>query len=64
MLEFSKGPHKKTISLSTLKRYLKKENYFHRPMLARGIKFKEFKEMRNIKEVLHGSESNLGYGKV
>ena len=62
MLEFLKVPHKNATSLSTLKRYVKKENYFCRPLLARRINFQEFKEMKNVKEALHGSESNLGYG--
>ena len=58
MLEFLKVHHKKTISLSTLKRYLKKMNCFRRPLLGRRIKFNEVKEI--AQEELYGSEANLG----
>ena len=62
MLEFLKVRHKKTISLSTLKRYLKKMNCFRRPLLRRRINFNEVKEI--VKEELYGSGSNLGYRRV
>ena len=58
MLEFLKVHHKKTISLSTLKRYLKKMNCFRRPLSGRRIKFNEVKEI--AQEELYGSEANLG----
>ena len=58
MLEFLKVHHKKTISLSTLKRYLKKMNCFRRPLLGRRINFNEVKEIKQ--EELHGSGANLG----
>ena len=62
MLEFLKVHHKKSISLSTLKRYLKKMNCFRRPLLGRIINFNEVKE--TVQEELYGSESNLGYRRV
>ena len=45
ILEFLKVHHKKTIGLSTLKRYLKKMNCFRRPLLGRRINFNEVKEI-------------------
>ena len=57
MLEFLKVHHKKTISLSTLKRYLKKMKCFRRPLLGRRI-VKEVKEI--VQEELYGSGANLG----
>ena len=39
MLEFLKVHHGKTISLSTLKRYMKKMNRFRRLLLGRRINF-------------------------
>ena len=62
MLEFLKVHHKKTISLSTLKRYLKKTNCFRRPLLGRRINFNEVKEI--VQEELYGSGANLGYRRV
>ena len=59
MLEFIKVHHKRTISLSTLKRYRKKMNCFRRPLLRRRISFNEVKEI--AQEELYGSGSNLGY---
>ena len=62
MLEFLKVHHKRTISLSTLKRYLKKMNCFRRPLFGRRINFNEVKEI--VQEELYGSGSNLGYRRV
>ena len=62
MLEFLKVHHKRTISLSTLKRYLKKVNCFRRPLLGRRTNFNEVKEI--VQEELYGSGSNLGYRRV
>ena len=62
MLEFLKVHHKKTISLSTLERHLKKMNCFRRALLGRRINFNEVKEI--VQEELHGSGSNLGYKRV
>ena len=57
MLEVLKVHHKKTISLSTLKRYLKKMNWFRRQLLGRRVNFKEVKEI--VQEELYGNGSNL-----
>ena len=54
--------HKNTISLSTLKRYLKKLNSFHRPLMGRRIIFYGAEEI--VQESLNGCGSNLSYGKV
>ena len=62
MLEFLKVHHKRTISLSTLKRYLKKMNCFRRPLFGRRINFNEAKEI--VQEELYGSRSILGYKRV
>ena len=59
MLEFLKVHHYKTISLSTLKRYLKKVDCFNRPLLERRITFNEVKEI--LQEALNGRGSNLVY---
>ena len=61
MLEFLKVHHKRTISLSTLKSYLKKMNCFCRPLLGR-INFNEVKEI--VQDELYGSGSNLRYRRV
>ena len=62
MLEFLKVHHEKTISLSPLKRRLKKMNCFRRPLLGRRINFNEVKEI--VQEGLYGSGFNLGYRRV
>ena len=61
ILEFLKVHHKRTISLSTLKSYLKKMNCFCRPLLGR-INFNEVKEI--VQDELYGSGSNLRYRRV
>ena len=62
ILEFLKVHHKKAISLSTLKRYLKKMKCFRRPLFGRRINFNEVKEI--AQEEFYGSGSNLGYRRV
>ena len=60
--EFLKVHHKRKISLSTLKHYLKKMNCFRRPLLGRRINFNEVKEI--VQDELHEGGSNLGYRRV
>ena len=58
MLEFLKVYHRKAISFSTHKRYLKKVIIFPRPLLGRRINANEVKEIAQKK--LYRSGSNLG----
>ena len=62
MLEVLKVHHKKTISLSILKHYLKKMNCFRQPLLGRRINSNEVKEI--VQEELYGGGANLGYRRV
>ena len=43
ILEYLKTYHGKTMSLSTLKRYFKNENYFHRSLHRRAATYDEVK---------------------
>ena len=62
ILEYLKIYHGKTLSLSTLKRYFKNENYFRQPLLGRRATYDEVKEV--VSEEIRGSGSNLGYRRV
>ena len=62
ILEYLKTCHGKTMSLSTLKRYFKSENYFRRPLHGRRATYDEVKEV--VSEEIRGSGSNLGYRRV
>ena len=62
ILEYLKTYHGKTMSLSTLKRYFKSENYFRRPLHGRRATYDEVKEV--VSEEIRGSGSNLGYRRV
>ena len=62
ILEFLKVHHKAKISLSTLKRTLKKLNYFRRPLPGKRASFDEVKEV--IREELYGSGTILGYRRL
>ena len=62
ILEYLKTYHGKTMSLSTLKRYFKNENYFRRPLLGRRATYDEVKEV--VSDEIRGSGSNLGYRRV
>ena len=62
ILEFLKVGHKAKISLSTLKRALKKLNCFRRPLPGKKANFDEVKEV--MREELYSTGSILGYGKL
>ena len=62
ILEFLKVHHKAKISLSTLKRTLKKLNCFRRPLPGKRADFDEVKEV--IGEELYGSGPILGYRRL
>ena len=62
ILGFLKVHQKAKISLSTLKRTLKKLNCFHRPLPGKAAEFDEVKEV--IGEDLYGSGSILGYSRL
>ena len=60
--EFLRDCHQQTISLSTIKRHLKKLNLFRRPV--ERIRTDDATLLAAVREKLSGSESNIGYRRV
>ena len=62
MQEFLRPYHQLTISLSTIKRHLKKLNLFRRPV--ERIRTDDATLLAAVREELSGSRSNIGYRRV
>ena len=60
--EFLKVHHKYNVSLSTIKRHLKKMNLFKRPLAQRRIDRNEVSNL--VREELLASGSNVGYRRM